>query len=196
MRIIAGARARMTILPPRGMNTRPITDRVKESLFNILQFDIEGTRVADLFCGTGSMGLEALSRGAEHVIFVDSDREAINLLYKNIFKLDFRTVCAVVPGNALAGIPAADSSGQERPPCNLVFVDPPYKLSLKTEVGSPLGDLLMTLAAQTAPRARIIVRHEMRAELLRQYASLHLADRREYGNMALSFLENISDSDE
>ncbi len=186
----------MTILPPRGMNTRPITDRVKESLFNILQFDIEGTRVADLFCGTGSMGLEALSRGAEHVIFVDSDREAINLLYKNIFKLDFRQVCAVIPGNAFAGIPAVDSSGRERPPCNLVFVDPPYKLSLKTEVGSPLGDLLMTLAAQTAHRARIIVRHEVRAELLRQYASLHLADRREYGNMALSFLENISDSDD
>lgn len=147
--------------------------------------------MADLFCGTGSMGLEALSRGAEHVIFVDSDREAINLLYKNIFKLDFRDVCSVIPGNAFAGIPTVDSGGRELPPCNLVFVDPPYKLSLKTDEASPLGGLLKTLAAQTAHRARIIVRHETRAELLRQYATLHLADRREYGKMALSFLENF-----
>jgi 16S rRNA (guanine(966)-N(2))-methyltransferase RsmD len=78
----------MNILPPNGSQTRPITDRVKESIFDVLfKYNlIEGRYVADLFCGTGSFGLESISRGAKEAVFVDQDRRAIDVLRKNIEK--------------------------------------------------------------------------------------------------------------
>ena len=86
MRIIAGSKRGMKLLSPKGRDTRPITDRVKESVFNIMQkWDLPaGAVAADLFCGTGSMGLEALSRGAQWVTFIDKDRRAIELLDRNL----------------------------------------------------------------------------------------------------------------
>lgn len=193
MRIISGSKARMTILPPEGMTTRPVTDRVKENIFNILQFKIAGTRVADLFCGTGSMGLETLSRGASHAIFADQDRDALDRLRQNIAKLKFESQSTVVQGDIFArGISARTSAGGTEGGVNLVFVDPPYKLSAKTDLESPLGRLLILLAGQTAPRAIVVVRHERRVELLPRYESLHLQDRREYGTMAITFLENVT----
>ena len=86
MRIIAGQKRGMKLLSPKTTDTRPITDRVKESLFNVLQNygSLEGKYVADLFCGTGSLGLEALSRGAKLVIFVDRGSGVIKSLKKNI----------------------------------------------------------------------------------------------------------------
>ena len=77
MRIIAGSKARMTLLPPADRTTRPITDRVKESLFAILEPKIADSFVADLFCGTGSLGLEALSRGAKFAVMAEKDRDAL-----------------------------------------------------------------------------------------------------------------------
>src|SRR5205809_4215568 len=92
MRIIAGEFRGRKLLPPEGDATRPITDRVKQSLFDILTPHIEGARVYDLFAGTGSMGLECLSRGASYATFFESDRSALERLNKNIatLKLDFR----------------------------------------------------------------------------------------------------------
>ena len=80
MRIIAGSKARHHLMPPKDLTTRPITDRVKESLFSILHLRLKGARVADLFCGTGSLGLEAISRGAVSAIMIDRDRDAIGEL--------------------------------------------------------------------------------------------------------------------
>ena len=79
MRIISGTARGRKLKEPQGMDTRPTTDKVKESLFNIIQFELEGRRVLDLFAGTGQLGLEALSRGAEHCTFVDRRREAASL---------------------------------------------------------------------------------------------------------------------
>ena len=83
MRIISGTARGRKLKEPQGMDTRPTTDKVKESLFNIIQFELEGRRVLDLFAGTGQLGLEALSRGAEHCTFVDQRREAATLVKEN-----------------------------------------------------------------------------------------------------------------
>ena len=207
MRIIAGSRARTNILPPRDLTTRPITDRVKEALFSILQDRLANARVADLFCGTGSMGLEALSRGAAHAIMADKDRDAIARLQKNIAKLRFEAQTTVrcvdifrfgIPAMATVSADinrdpnnAALASSPNDNRCDLVFVDPPYRLSFDTGEGSKLAQLLCKLSEQVAPQAVVVVRQQKQAQpLAEQYASLHLAQTRTYGSMILSFLEN------
>ena len=80
MRIITGSARGRKLKEPKGMDTRPTTDKVKEGLFNIIQFELEGRRVLDLFAGTGQLGLEALSRGAEHCTFVDQRKESAALV--------------------------------------------------------------------------------------------------------------------
>lgn len=201
----------MTLLPPRDLTTRPITDRVKESVFSILTPRLPGAVVADLFCGTGSLGLEALSRGARRAIMVDTDKDALKRLRKNIEKLRFDSQASVIPVNAFRkGIPILpqdkiesgelDSSQPESDmtepaisksvrKCNLVFVDPPYKLSRDTAEQSLLGKLLEIVSGQLENRGLVVVRHEKRSVLLKSYADLYEIDRREYGGMAVTFLE-------
>ncbi len=189
MRIIAGTKRGMKLLPPKGMTTRPITDRVKESLFSILyKYDIiEDANVADVFCGTGSMGLEAMSRGAGKVTFVDSDREVLSRLKRNIEKAAFHDRSKIIKANAFmtgAGVIS------EKDKCNMVFVDPPYEQTRQTGQGSQLAGLLEVLCEQLAPDAIVVVRTHQKSELLDQYKQLHTIDRREWGNMAITILTN------
>src|SRR3954454_664339 len=99
MRIIAGIHRGRTILPPPSDATRPITDRVKQSLFDILSPYIDGARIYDIFAGTGSMGLECLSRGASHATFFEADRGALLNLRKNIATLKLDPQSTVIPGD-------------------------------------------------------------------------------------------------
>lgn len=197
MRIIAGTKARMTLLPPADRTTRPITDRVKESLFAILAPKIADSFVADLFCGTGSLGLEAISRNARFAIMVEKDRDALRRLRSNIARLNCteqtKVVAADIFQKGIPSIPAPfDQPDENKEPIwNLIFVDPPYIASQNARADSPLGRLLTTISEQVADRATVVVRHEKRSVLNPSYANLHLTDRREYGNMALSFLEKI-----
>ena len=197
MRIIAGSKARMTLLPPADRTTRPITDRVKESLFAILAPKIIDACVADLFCGTGSLGLEALSRQATFAIMVEKDREALRRLRKNIAKLNFtdrtKVVTADVFQRGILSTPilSGEPDRKQEPIWNLIFIDPPYKFSRETDMDSPLGKLLGKISSQAADRATVVVRHEKRSILRPPYADLHVADCREYGSMAVSFLEKI-----
>lgn len=198
MRIIAGSKARMTLLPPRDRTTRPITDRVKESLFNIISPVINESYVADLFCGTGSLGLEALSRGAKHAIMVDRDKDALDRLRKNIAKLKLESQTTVVQTNAFkSAVPTPLISSSPTPsdsicPCDIVFVDPPYKLSEDTSPESPLGVLLKKLDTQVTNNALVIVRHEKPTQLLDTYGYLTITDIRSYGYMTITFLEKQS----
>jgi len=197
MRIIAGSKARTTLLPPRDRTTRPITDRVKESVFAILEPKIAGAYVADLFCGTGSLGLEALSRQAKFAIMVEKDREALKRLRKNIAKLRLVDQTTVVAADVFRkGIPRApgpsgEQDGRQDPIWNLIFIDPPYRFSRETDLDSLLGKLLGKICSQAADRATVVVRHEKRSILCPSYADLQVADCREYGSMAVSFLEKI-----
>jgi 16S rRNA (guanine966-N2)-methyltransferase len=106
------------------MDTRPTTDKVKESLFNIIQFELEGRRVLDLFAGTGQLGLEALSRGAEHCTFVDQRREAAALVKENVKLCRFEGQARVVQGESQAFLRACGEK------FDVIFLDPPYQTNL------------------------------------------------------------------
>ncbi|MGH2935838.1 MAG: 16S rRNA (guanine(966)-N(2))-methyltransferase RsmD [Gaiellaceae bacterium] len=117
MRIISGLRRGHTIHAPKGADTRPTSDRVRENVFNILG-PVEGASVLDLYAGSGAMGLEALSRGAAQAVFVDDDRDAVRAIERNLDKLRLRGT--VVCQDAVAMLAA------ERRKYDLVLVDPPY----------------------------------------------------------------------
>jgi len=191
MRIIAGSRARRPLVPPKDQRTRPITDRVKESLFGILTPYLEGAKVADLFCGTGSMGLESLSRGAEFALMVERDRDTLLRLKQNIETLDFHRQARVMSSNVFnTGIPTMDPppEGMEGGVTwDLVFVDPPYKDSRDTKAEGKLGALLRRISGQVPAGCLVVVRHESGVELLPSYERLTVSDRRDYGKMALTF---------
>jgi len=196
MRIISGSKARMTLLGPRDLTTRPITDRVKESLFAVLAEVVEGAYVSDLFCGTGSLGLECLSRGAVHAVMVERDKDAVNRLRKNVTKLGFDEQTTILHtdvmrcgGHLLCACRSKTKPGPHQ--ANLVFIDPPYALSQDASARSRLATLLDKITEHIADRAVVVVRHSRRTELLRQYGRLHLCDHRQYGSMAITFLEKI-----
>jgi 16S rRNA (guanine(966)-N(2))-methyltransferase RsmD len=130
MRIISGRfRSRRLLSPKDAATTRPIPDRVKESLFSMLRGNCEGAKVLDCFAGTGAIGLEALSLGAEHVVFVEKDRKAADMLRKNIESLEVGEETDVVEADALG--PAALARCPR--PVDLAFFDPPYPLMLDPE---------------------------------------------------------------
>ena len=188
MRIIAGSRARMRLLAPGDMKTRPITDRAKESLFSILGSRVSGARVADLFCGTGSLGLEALSRGAGWALMVDRDRDAVARLGDNIKRLRFEEqTCVVCWDLWRRGMPRR-RPGWEVEAYDVIFVDPPYSDSQKGGEESKLAHLLAAAAQELAEGGMVVLRHEKRAEVLSAYGDLSRTDRREYGNMAIDFM--------
>ena len=181
----------MTLLGPADYTTRPITDRVKESLFSILGDHVKGTMAADLFCGTGSMGLEAISRGADLAVFVDMNRTALDRLRQNIAKMHAEDRTIIRRTDIFrTGIP---DTGQPRR-CDLIFVDPPYALAQHTAAETPMARLLEKLTAQAAPGAVVMVRQERRCELVEPCTGMTLTQRRTYGNMVLTFLEVTASS--
>ena len=124
MRVISGTARGRRLNGLQGMDTRPTTDQVKESLFNIIQFDIAGAQVLDLFAGTGQLGIEALSRGAERCVFVDQRREAAALVRENVKLCRFEDRARVAQEEALSFL----SSCREK--FDVVFLDPPYQSGL------------------------------------------------------------------
>lgn len=124
MRVITGTARGRKLKDLPGLDTRPTTDKVKESIFNIVQFDVEGRRVLDLFAGTGQLGIEALSRGAEKCVFVDQSRAAAKVVAENLETTGFSSAARVVQADALSFL----SSCRER--FGLAFLDPPYDTEL------------------------------------------------------------------
>ena len=120
MRVITGSARGRRLLELAGGETRPTADRVKEGIFNIIQFDIEGRRVLDLFAGTGQLGVEALSRGAAEAVFVEQRRDAARLVTENLKLTGLADRARVVNGDALSYLAGAG----ER--FDIVFIDPPY----------------------------------------------------------------------
>jgi 16S rRNA (guanine966-N2)-methyltransferase len=187
MRIIAGTKRGMKLVSPRTDVTRPITDRVKQSLFDVLQSYglLAGARVADLFSGVGSLGLEALSRGAAFVTFVEKNGEIIEVLEKNIEKAGFGERSRIVHASAFrVGAPVGTGG-----PYDLVFVDPPYASTREVGGGSSLADLINILRNQVTPRGVVVVRTHRSVALLEDYGPFHVVDRRQWGTMAVVLLQ-------
>jgi 16S rRNA (guanine966-N2)-methyltransferase len=121
MRVIAGeAKGRTLIVPPGGA-TRSATDRIRETLFAIVEPELEGARVLDLFAGAGTLGIEALSRGASHAIFIERGAEAVKALRQNLATTDFAARSEVVVSNVIAYL-----DSRPRGPFDVVFCDPPF----------------------------------------------------------------------
>lgn len=119
MRVITGSARGRVLKELEGMETRPTTGKVKESLFSIIQFDIEGRRVLDLFAGTGQLGIEALSRGARQCVFIDQRADAVKLIRENLAVCGLEEQAVVRSGDAMSYL----KSGEK---FDLIFLDPPY----------------------------------------------------------------------
>ena len=125
MRVITGTARGRRLATPANNDIRPTTDNVKESIFNIIQFDIEGRRVLDLFAGTGQLGIECLSRGAESAVFVDQSREAVKLVRDNLKTCNLNGT--VIQMDSLSFLKSCGKF-------DLIFIDPPYDSPLYDEV--------------------------------------------------------------
>lgn len=178
----------MKLLSPKGKDSRPITDRVKESLFSVLyKYDLPKDKVvADLFCGVGSLGLEALSRGAEFVTFVEQDPKVVAVLNRNIEKAAFVKESKVITANAFEIGARLDFDQQKY---DLVFIDPPYAYTHDAGVGSRLCELLTFVSEQVEPSGFVVVRTHKRTALLEEYSRLQVVERRQWGTMAVTILQ-------
>ena len=138
MRIIAGlARGRAIVAPP-GEKTRPTQDHVRESLFNIIRWDLEDARVLDMFAGTGALSLEALSRGAAEAVLIDMDRDACAAIKKNMETTRLGDKCRLISRDYKQ---ALEDLAREGKPFDVVFIDPPYRMENTGEMCAMLMDL-------------------------------------------------------
>ncbi len=181
----------MKLLGPRTQVSRPITDRVKESLFSVLyKYDLPGDAVvADLFSGVGSLGLEALSRKARFVTFVEQDTNIISVLKRNIEKADFVNESEIIRANAFEfGV----LSNPDRQMYDLVFVDPPYAASMNVQADSPLSGLMDSLGRRMAADAVIVVRTGRKVSLLEKYGEFRITESRLWGTMTVTILQKTN----
>lgn len=156
MRIIAGKYRRRKLQTNPGLTTRPITDRAKEQLFERLERHLDQARVADIFAGTGSLGLESLSRGARSAVFIEQDHKAVELLQRNIAAIGVEDDTLVWRTDAVRcsyrpqGVP-------EFVPFDLMFFDPPYKMIDTLQPATPLYKALQRLARSTVSSEHAIL---------------------------------------
>ena len=152
MRVITGSARGRRLGELEGMETRPTTERVKEGLFNIIQFDIEGRKVLDLFAGTGQLGIECLSRGAASAVFVDRRADAVKLIRENLKVTDLTDRARVVAGDSVEYLKSV------REKFDLILLDPPYAAGLlepviahiaRFDILSPHGIIIAESAADT-----------------------------------------------
>lgn len=172
MRVVAGTHRGRRLVAPPGSATRPTSDRVREALFSVLGASVQGARVLDLFAGSGALGIEALSRGAERAVFVDSSPKAISAVRANLAALGIEA--DVRPIEARAALRAASTRDEAY---DLVFLDPPYRRA--AELGRELSE---GLSAVLAPGARVVTESDRRAPL---EIDLPLADERRYGDTVI-----------
>ena len=135
LRVISGTARNLKLVTPNGLDTRPTTDRIKETLFNILQFDIAGSVVIDFFAGSGSIGIECLSRGAKKAYFVDNSREAHACIVENIKHTRFEDKAVVFNQDAIRASAQIHESRVD-----MIFMDPPYEKGLEADLLSVLKD--------------------------------------------------------
>jgi 16S rRNA (guanine966-N2)-methyltransferase len=186
VRIIAGEHRGRQFLGPADLTTRPITDRVKQALFDRLAAAdrIHGAHVLDLFSGTGSMGLECLSRYAETVTFVERDRDAVKRLRQNIDTLGLASSSTVLSRDALGrGLVA-----QLTDPLSLLFLDPPYSMLLEEPAVDRFWEQMTNLATGCAAEALAVLRSKRGTEVRHPEGWQPPVEHR-YGSMTLHFYE-------
>lgn len=180
MRIVAGRLRGRRIEGPRGGGVRPTSDRLRETLFNVLGQRLDAIRVLDAFAGTGALGLEALSRGAAEVTFVERDRAALDVIEGNVAACQAGAACAVIRADFLRRDDPRFARLTDRGPFDLVLLDPPYDLEDLTAVLSGADALL-------APGGRVVLEHSRRRESPQAVGSLVRTRVLPVGDGAISF---------
>jgi 16S rRNA (guanine966-N2)-methyltransferase len=186
MRIVGGKFRGKNLVGPASLATRPTSDRVRESLFNILAhgvegFDIEGARVMDLFAGTGALGLEALSRSAKFCQFVEESAEARGVIRKNADSLGAIGMCKIWRRDA-----TDLGSCSPQSPYDLIFADPPYNQGLGEKA------LLSVIAGQWLSPGGVIVLEESEKAEIADVSGISLLDQRSYGETQVRIYRNVA----
>jgi 16S rRNA (guanine(966)-N(2))-methyltransferase RsmD len=175
MRVTGGEFRSRILQSMPGMEVRPTPDKVRQALFNILGAEIEGAVFVDAYAGTGAVGIEALSRGARHAIFIEKDRAAVNLIKSNLAGLGIESRARVMQGSAALLIGTLDA--------DIVFIDPPYP---KEREYQAVMDALEA-ALEAKPPGLVIVQHATRFALAEEYGLLRRSRVAKYGDNSLSF---------
>ena len=175
MRVVGGSLGGRVLRAPAGADTRPTSEKVREALFNILG-SVDACEVLDLFAGSGAVGIEALSRGAAHVTFVDAAKAPVAAIRANLAELGLADRATIIVSDAIAAV-----TRPPRAPYRFVFVDPPYASDLATRavLAIPLEHL--------APDATIVIEHDRRHAPPETLGSLLRTDHRRYGDTLVSF---------
>jgi 16S rRNA (guanine966-N2)-methyltransferase len=188
MRIIAGEFRGRKLLAPPSDATRPITDRAKQSLFDILAPDLPDALVYDCFAGTGSMGLECLSRGAKFATFFEVDRPTVARLNQNIVAMGVGDRSRIVPGDLFRwfNLSTVRPGTTEASGADVVFLDPPYRF-LRDHADEVLQLALHLTHNHLRPDAIVVFRHALADTL--ELPNLKRYDSREYGDMTIELLK-------
>jgi len=179
MRVISGKCKGHKLTAPKGLHTRPVLDKVKEAIFSIL-FDVSDLTVLDLYAGSGSIGIEALSRGAAHATFVENETEAYNSIIKNLKKCRLENNATVYNMSVSSAI---KKLGKKNEKFDLIFVDPPY---LKNLVNPTMDQIIHS---QIIHRDSIIITEHHPKEPVMVTPGMTLTETRKYGQTLISFLK-------
>lgn len=174
MRVITGSARGRRLASPEGYDVRPTTDKVKESLFNIIQFDLDGAVFCDLFAGSGQIGLEAVSRGASKAVFVDSSRKSLEVIKTNIELCKFGDFCSVLGSDVFLFLNTVSDE------YDFIFMDPPYNKGLCNKALEILSD-------KVSGKTRIICETQTDEELPERIGNLIVDKVYVYSSIKLSF---------
>lgn len=188
MRITGGEHRGRTLKTLSGRLVRPTSDRVREALFNILRPRVDGAAALDLFAGTGSLGIEALSRGAARVVFVEKNRRALEIIRGNVEALGLEGRSTMHGFDVLTGLARLRDLDA---PFDIVFVDPPYRMTETVEPGTRVGCLLELLWADgivERTHGVVVLEHDRRSAVAADWENFTVSDTRTWGDTSISFL--------
>lgn len=192
MRIIAGMYRSRALEAPPGLSTRPTSDRLRETLFNVLAPRMPNAVFLDLYAGSGAVGIEAISRGAAHVTFVEQAPAALKVLHRNLARLGITNGFRVRPESVKTFLRSAADAGSKQEPFEVIFLDPPYDAA--REYAATLGQLGHATTGILAPGAVVVAEHRRKQTLEERYGSLKRSRLLEQGDAALSFYAMATES--
>lgn len=181
MRVITGVAKGRKIRALDGIDVRPTIERVKEAMFSTIQFEIEGAKVLDLFAGSGQLGIEALSRGARHCTFVDSNAKSIDCIRENIKTVGFNDKSRIVPANSNSFLKGTTDE------FDFIFVDPPYEKGI-------IAKTLDSISDKVAFNGRVICEHEHKLELPQSAGELTMKKQYKHGKTMITIYEKGDES--
>ncbi len=183
MRIISGCRRGHKLHEFNGNNVRPTTDRVKEAMFNLIQFEVPDAVVLDMFAGSGALSLEALSRGAKKAVLVDIDKDSVNIIKKNVAELKFQDLCEIVERSCF------DYANTCKHKFDIIFLDPPYNKGFIEPILEAISE--NDLLADDG----IVVLESDNTDFRAQYDGLEILKQKKYGRTYITIYSKLEDGE-